>query len=169
MTSTGIFQTRIALFGMAFFLLTGCATSSKLSSSVGTKGPIPPGKVAISPGGGLLGDAIGTELLGYGYDVVSTSQVHAIFGQGYWSSSTLLAPKHLEQLRKKGVGMLLTLTPSNLYGGVPQSAVIRLIDVTNGETLAAVNWQSGDYTSASSRLVESSREIAAALMRSLPE
>jgi len=153
-----------SVLAMAFFLV-GCSTS-RVSSTTRISETLPSNKIAVAPGS-VLADAVGVELFQYGYDVVPASMVDVVVGKKYWiSNSDFLTPQNMSKLRAKGIGSLLVIRSSSEYGGVPQAAVVRLIDTSNLETLAAVNWQ-GDST-LSSELVKAAAQIASELRKGFP-
>jgi hypothetical protein len=71
---------RIAI-ALVLVLAVGCA-ESKVSQSVGQpyKGPRVK-SIAISPGGGVLGDAVGVELFNKGFSVVDSGEAGRLLGR----------------------------------------------------------------------------------------
>jgi hypothetical protein len=157
------------LFLLAVVILfQGCSMGPKVSSTFRTVTELPKGKLAIAPTSGVLGDAIGVELFQRGYDVMSATQINALYRRLHFDIWQGLTRANLSELHKSGIGMLLIVRAGTSYGILPQSAVVQVLDARDGETLAAVNWDSGDDWSISNPgIVAAAKQIANELDRGL--
>ena len=124
--------------------LGGCASSKVTQSIVVPPNSGPPIKIiAISPGGGVLGEAVGVELFNLGYTIVDPGQTMQIAGRYNLSEIELGQPKSLDVLREEKIDALLVVKGTSGYDGRPQSASARVVSTATGQIVAAVSWQNG--------------------------
>lgn len=165
------------LSGLLFLsVLPGCA-SSKITQSI----TAPPNAgplikiIAISPGGGVLGEAVGVELFNLGYTIVDPGQTMQIAGRYSLSEFELGQPKSLEVLRDEKIDALLIVKGTSGYDGRPQNATARVVSTHTGQIVAGLSWQNGwggQEGSMADRMKRkdvagAAREIAQGLRRSL--
>jgi hypothetical protein len=133
---------RIAV-ALALVLTVGCA-GSKVSQSVGKPYQGPRVKtIAVSPGGGVLGDAVGVELFNKGFAVVDPGEAGRLLGRSDVSELEISSRPSLETLREKGVEALLVVKVALGVDGLPQSASVKLTSTRTQEVIAAISWQNG--------------------------
>src|SRR5713101_1560573 len=114
----------LALLVMA--LASGCATS-KVVSSIGTPYSGPRIKsIAISPGGGVLAEAVGVELFNLGYRVIDPGQMERLVGRSNVSEFEIGTPKSLEALHAEGIDALLIVKSTTRSTGRTDAASVRL-------------------------------------------
>jgi hypothetical protein len=94
--------------------------------------------IALSPGGGVLGDAVAVELFNRGYTVVDPSETGRILGRNNLSEIELSSGTSLEALQGKGVDALLVVKTAVASDGLPQSASARLTSTRTQEVVAAI-------------------------------
>jgi hypothetical protein len=148
------------------FLSFGCSCP-EVSQTRRTEGQSAGNRILVIPESTVLGNAIGVELFQRGFDVVEGPRARSIFQKYpiYWRTLTL---EQLNALKKEGLDYVLTVESSELYEGVPQNAVINLLNTQNGEIVAAVNWQSGDdFFTTSTGVVDAANQITNELIRGL--
>ena len=128
---------------MALASIAGCA-SAKISAPQHLQ-PLPETveAVALAPSGGVLADAIGTELFNLGFRVVDTQQTSSFLVRMNLDEIELLEHKSLAAFQERGVGAVLSVKSIGGYDGKPQSATVRVISTRSGELIGAVNWQNG--------------------------
>lgn len=99
--------------------------------------------VALAPSGGVLADAIGTELFNHGIQVIDTQETSNYLVRLNLDEIELMQPKTLSALRGRGITALLSVKSVAGYDARPQSATVRVVSTQTGELVAAVNWQNG--------------------------
>ena len=128
---------------VAMLLVFGCA-SSKVSQTINTTHSGPKIRaVALSPGGGVLADAIGVELFNRGFTVMDPSQAGTLLGRSDLTEFEIATSPNLQALSEKGVDALLVVKSANAADGKPQSASVRLTNTKTQQVVAAVSWQNG--------------------------
>jgi len=133
---------RIAVV-LVLVLAVGCA-GSKVSQSVGQpyKGPRVK-SIAVSPGGGVLGDAVGVELFNKGFSVVDPGEAGRLLGRSDLSELEISSGPSLETLQEKGVEALLVVKVAIGVDGLPQNASVKLTSTRTQRVIAAISWQNG--------------------------
>lgn len=125
------------------FLMWSCASSQISQTAVRPyRGP-KPSSIALSPGGGVLGEAIGLELFNRGYTVVDPDETARMVGRSDLTEFEVSQAAGLEALRDKGIDALLVVKTVAGYDGRPQSATARLTATADGQIISAVTWQNG--------------------------
>jgi len=121
----------------------GCA-GTKMSSPQNLR-PLPElvTTLALAPSGGVLADAIGTELFNQGVQVIDTQQMSNYMVRWNLDEIELLQPTNLSTMREDGISAFLTVRTVAGYDDKPQSAAVRVVSTLNGELIAAVSWQNG--------------------------
>ena len=99
--------------------------------------------VALMPGGGVMADAIGIELLNYNLNVIDTTQVTNFMVRENLNEIEITQPKNLSRLTADGIDAVILVKSTAGYDGKPQSASVRIVRTTNGQLVAGANWQNG--------------------------
>lgn len=123
-------------------LLVGCA-GSRLSSIQNAK-PISQNinRIAIAPGSGPFGEAIGVELFNMGFQVVDANEAAGLIGRAGLKEFELYTPKGNSVLRAQGIEAVIT-AKAVAVDGTPESASVRVTNTTDGRILAGITWQNG--------------------------
>ena len=133
-------QTSITL--IIIFILSGCSTSSM--SVKQAQGPIKKVEsLAIAPGSGVLGDAVGLELFNLGMNVMDANQANSIVGRAGLSEFEVTTTKGYATLRDKGIDAVLSVKAIIANDGTPESASIRVTETDQGKIIAGVSWENG--------------------------
>lgn len=112
-------------------------TSSKSQQDFNIK------SIALMPNGGILADAVGTELLNYGYNVIDATTVSSIMIRNNIEEVEITLPKNLSVFAEMEIDALLVLRAVAGYDDKPQSATFRLLDTKSGAIIAGGTWQNG--------------------------
>jgi hypothetical protein len=132
------------LFVLALVVLSISCASSKVSQTINTTYSGPKIKtIALSPGGAVLGDAIGVELFNRGFTVVDPTEAGTLLGRRDLTEFEIATTPNLQTLSSKGVDALLVVKSANASDGKPQSASVRLTSTKTQQLAAAVSWQNG--------------------------
>lgn len=136
----------IALFSVLFvtvFLVFGCA-SSKLNVSR-SPGALPQSVqvIALMPSGGVLADAIGIELLRYGFEIVDTSTLTSIMVRCNLTELELAEPQNIRKLNEQGIDTILLVKSVAGYDNRPESASVKLVATATGRLIIGATWQTG--------------------------
>lgn len=129
----------------AFFmlLLTSCA-GSKISQPINPRPlPEPIIRIALAPSGGVLADAIGTELFNDGFEVIDAQATSNFLIRANVDEIEILQPKSLATFRSVGIQAVLNVKTVGGYDEKPQSASVRVVSTINGEIIAGSSWQNG--------------------------
>lgn len=156
-------------------LAAGCA-GSKMSVVQPHQGPTQDiSRVAIAPGSGVFGEAIGLELFNRGLTVVDAQEAVAIVGRAGLREFEITSTRGFEVLREKGIDAVLTAKSVDAGDGTPESASVRVTETKTGKVIAGVTWQNGwggmrgsiaDRTMRKN-LTDAANEIASELVRRL--
>lgn len=134
-------QALLSLIGIG--LVAGCAGSSM---SIVQPGNLPShsiARLALAPGSGVLGEAIGLELFNRGLTVVDTSEAVAIIGRVGLQEFEVTTAKGFAALHESGIDSVLIVKAVAAADGTPESASVRLTDTGSGEIIAGITWQNG--------------------------
>jgi len=124
-------------------LMTGCAGTKMSVPQTLRPLPEPVTAVALAPSGGVLADAIGTELFNQGIQVIDTQQMSNYMVRWNLDEIELLQPTNLATMRENGISAFLSVRTVAGYDDKPQSASVRVVSTLNGELVAALTWQNG--------------------------
>ena len=124
-------------------LMWSCASSQVSQTSQRPYTGPKPSSIALSPGGGVLGEAIGLELFNRGYTVVDPDETARMVGRSDLSEFEVSQAAGLSALRDKGIDALLVVKSVAGNDGRPQSATARLTATNDGQIISAVTWQNG--------------------------
>ena len=140
---TRLATSSLVLAGVLLLISVGCA-GSRISQSISQpyKGPRVR-SIALSPGGGVLGDAVGVELFNRGFSVVDPGEAGRLLGRSDLSELEISTGASLEALQGKGIDALLVVKMAAGEDGLPQSASVRLTNTRTQQVIAAISWQNG--------------------------
>lgn len=125
-------------------IATGACSGAKVSAPVNLRPlPEPVSAIALAPSGGVLADAIGTELFGQGFQVIDTQEMTNYLVRLNLDEIELSQPRSLARLRERGIQAVMNVRAVAGYDDKPQSATVRLVSTQNGEIIAAVSWENG--------------------------
>lgn len=131
------------LVGAIGLVMTGCAgTQMSIPQNLRPLAE-PVTAIALAPSGGVLADAIGTELFNQGLHVIDTQQMTNYMVRWNLEEIELMQPASLEAMKEQGISAFLTVRSVSGYDERPQSASVRVVGTSTGELLAAVTWQNG--------------------------
>ena len=123
--------------------LAGCA-SSKMSVSRNPNAlPQKISTIALMPSGGPMADAIGIELLNYGYNIIDTGTVTGYMARYNLDEIELVMPKNITRLADDGIDTVLIVRSVGGYDDRPESATTRLVSTSNGQVIIGSTWQNG--------------------------
>ncbi|MDV2503822.1 MAG: hypothetical protein RX318_07695 [bacterium] len=97
--------------------------------------------IAIAPGSGVLGEAVGVELFNRGITIVDANEATVILGRAGLKEYEFTTYNGVAALRAKGIGAVLAAKSVDANDGTPESAVVRLTETEGGRLIAAVTWQ----------------------------
>lgn len=127
------------------------------------------------PSGGVLADAIGLELLQFGFDIIDTAQVSSILIRDNLSEIELAQPQNLLRLHHDGIEAVIIAKSVAGYDSKPQSINVKIIQTLTGRVMTGANWQNGRGggigsaadQSARVGLVEAAQQIAIVVGQSI--
>lgn len=119
--------------------------------------------IALAPQGGPLADAIGIELLGFGFQVFDTGHVSNLMVRMNVSEVEIFEPQNLRRLKTEGMDSVLQVRTVAYAGAshVLKSATVKLTSTETGMVLAGVSWDG------KSGVAEAGKHIAKALGNAL--
>ena len=158
----------IIFLGIAF-ILTGCY-SSKVSKVTGSLNRNI--RIALSPSGGILADAIGIELFNQGFTIIDTQQMQGILARLNLTEVEISQAVNLKELANQGIDAIMIVKSVAGYDDQPQSISLRINDTNEWKMIAGITWQNGgggQRGSAADRtmrkdITEASKEIVDALI-----
>lgn len=122
-------------------LVAGCAAGSKMSVVQSSQLPARPiARLAIAPGSGALGDAIGLELVNRGLTVIDANEASAIVGKAGLEEFEVTTAEGFAALQERGVDAILVAESVDARDGTPESASVRVTYVATGEFIAGITW-----------------------------
>lgn len=126
------------------FVLAGCVTSSQVNV-VRSQAPFedPIRTIALMPSGGVLADAIGLELLRFGFNVIDTGKITSLMIRDNINEIEITQPQNLSRLRADGIDAVILVKSVAGYDGRPQSASVKIVHTKTGQLVAGANWQNG--------------------------
>jgi len=95
------------------------------------------------PNGGILSDAVGTELLNYGFNIIDATTVSSIMIRNNIEEIEITLPQNLSVFADMQIDGLLVVKSVAGYDDRPQSATFRLIDTKTSSVIAGGTWQNG--------------------------
>lgn len=124
-------------------ILYGCSTAPMLNVAASPIRDEQIRTVALAPNSGVLGDAIGFELIKYGFEVFDTAQVSSMMVRMNLNEIEILEPQNLKKLKTKGIDSMLQVRVVAGYDGRPQSASVKMVSTSTGKIMAGASWQNG--------------------------
>jgi hypothetical protein len=152
----------------AIVCLAGCV-SPQLNVSAPPGGSEPIRTVALAPNGGALADAIGLELLNFGFEVFDTAQVSSLMVRMNLTEIEILEPQNLLLLKGQGIDCMLQVRAVAGYDDRPQSATVKLVSAATGKLMAGATWQNGRGGQQGSAADQDARIDLAAAARQIAE
>ena len=95
------------------------------------------------PSGGALADAIGIELLNYGYQIIDTAAITGYMARYNLNEFELTMPQNISKLSNDGIDTVLLVKTVAGYDGRPESATAKLVATSTGQVIVGVTWQNG--------------------------
>lgn len=133
---------RFCICAILLFII-GCAAPQirVIRSPVPLDSPIR--TIALMPSGGVLADAIGVELLNYGFEVIDSGKITSLMIRDNLNEIEIIQPQNLRKLEEDGIDSILLVKSVAGYDRRPQSASVKLILTNTGRIVAGANWQNG--------------------------
>lgn len=138
---------RISLLLLSLYLA-GCS-GSYVRSTYSKNAPAKDSYVLGIASENTLSDAIGNELLRYGFTIVERSRIQAVLEELKLSASGVLLPNNLKQVGNILSVDALVFTTVQSDASNPNtvgSASIKVVDVESGQLLAGVNYQNRNFS-----------------------
>jgi len=135
----GYIKFNIILVALLVFI--GCAGSriniskSAYDVSVST--------IALMPSGGIMADAIGIELMNYGFNIFDTAITTSYMVRLNLSELEFAHPQNLRKLADDGIDAILIVKAVAGYDNRPNSATVRLVATKTGQIIIGGTWQNG--------------------------
>ena len=107
---------QIALALVSTALLWGCASSKVSSLPVSSQTKHTVKVIAFAPGGGLLADAVGVELLNRGFTVIDSTTTSSMMIRLNLNEVEITRPEGLAKLKDQGIDAFLAKRSPN-FGG----------------------------------------------------
>jgi hypothetical protein len=130
-------------------------------------------KLAIAPGSGVLGDAVGVELFNRGLTIIDPQEAIAIIGRVGLSEFEVTSTNGFKALQEKGIDAVLGVKSVDALDGTPESASVRVTDTATGQIIAGITWQNGNkglgliYLLTRKNLHQAANDIAGKLAKRL--
>lgn len=128
---------------LLLWLVAACASSKMSVTSHPQAQSKVVSRVAIAPGSGVLGEAIGVELFNSGLTIVNSNEALTIIGRLGLKEFELTSAKGYAALREAGIDSVLAAQSVFAMDGTPESASIRITATDRGEIIAGITWQNG--------------------------
>jgi hypothetical protein len=135
------------LFLSLFFILgvLSCCASPQIKSAIAPKAYSTDPTIGIASNNAFA-DAIGTELIFYGFKVIERSNLYSLVEEQVLGQTGVLREKELIKAGKiLNIDALVFVNTNwdNYNPGKVAAAVVRVVDVQSGQVLASVNYQNG--------------------------
>lgn len=124
-------------------VLNGCASAVLNISRNPNQLPQKINKIALMPSGGPLADAVGIELLNFGYEIIDTTAVTGYMARYNLNEMELIMPQNINKLSTDGIDTVLLVKTVAGYDGRPESATAKLVATSTGSVIVGVTWQNG--------------------------
>src|SRR3990167_2439648 len=133
----------LVLLSLTSLMVTGCAAPQV--NVVRSKAPLesPIRTIALMPSGGILADAIGLELLRFGFNIIDTGKVSSLMIRANLTEIEITQPHNLSRLFTDGIDAVILVKSVAGYDGRPQSASVKIVHTQTGQLIAGANWQNG--------------------------
>jgi len=134
---------KIYLYVFMALVLNGCAMAVMNISRNPNQLPQKVNKIALTPSGGALSDAIGIELLNSGYQIIDSTTITGYMARYNLDEIELTTPQNISKLSNDGIDTVLLVKTVAGYDGRPESATAKLVATSTGQLIAGVTWQNG--------------------------
>jgi len=133
----------LVLLSLTCLMVTSCAAPQV--NVVRSKAPLesPVHTIALMPSGGILADAIGLELLRFGFNVIDTGKISGLMIRDNLNEIEITQPQNLSRLFSDGIDAVILVKSVAGYDERPQSASVKIVHTKTGQLLAGANWQNG--------------------------
>jgi hypothetical protein len=134
----------ILILSVSVFSFVGCASQSMEVSRPSSPSTKSVKKLALMPGGGVLADAVGIQMMSQGFIIIDMTSSTPVSARVDMTELELTKPQNLKSLADEfGVDGVIIVKTVGGYDGKPNSVVARVIDTRTGVLLAGVTWQNG--------------------------
>ena len=99
--------------------------------------------IALLPGGGVAADAIGIELMQYGFNIYDTETTSSIMIRLNLEEIEFSDPINLKKLSDMGINSILKVKTVSGYDDRPNTIVVKLVDTDTAQLIVGANWQNG--------------------------
>ncbi|MEY5014430.1 MAG: hypothetical protein RIS92_788 [Verrucomicrobiota bacterium] len=135
---------RTILIAALSLQMVGCASQRMDISRSSNPASANVKRIGLMPGGGVLSEAIGIQLMNLGFDVVDMGVATNTSTRINLNEIEFAQQANLKDLANKyGVDCVLIVKSVGGYDGKPSSAAARLLDTRTGSLLSGVTWQNG--------------------------
>jgi hypothetical protein len=133
----------LLLLSLTCLMVTGCAAPqvNVVRSQAPLESPIR--TIALMPSGGVLADAIGLELLRFGFNVIDTGKISGLMIRDNLNEIEITQPQNLSRLYNDGIDAVILVKSVAGYDGRPQSASVKIVHTKTGQLVTGANWQNG--------------------------
>ena len=136
------------------------ALTACVGAKISTPQQVPPlshpvQSIAFSPSGGVMADAVGTELFNQGFNIFDTRQTSSLMIRYNLNELEVMRPSALAD---EGIDAFLVVRTVAGYDGKPESVSVRAVSPRTGEVVAALTWQTGHGGQAGSILDRAKRK-----------
>jgi len=140
---TMIHSVLLVLASLICVIVVGCAAPQV--NVVRSQAPLerPIHTIALMPSGGVLADAIGLELLRFGFNVIDTGKISGLMIRDNLNEIEITQPQNLSRLNNDGIDAVILVKSVAGYDGRPQSASVKIVHTKTGQLVAGANWQNG--------------------------
>ena len=113
----------LLLLSLTFLIVTGCAAPqvNVIRSQAPIEGPIR--TIALMPSGGALADAIGLELLRFGFNIIDTGKISGLMIRDNLNEIEITQPQNLSRLYNDGIDAVILVKSVAGYDGPPKARV----------------------------------------------
>jgi hypothetical protein len=115
--------------------LSGCATSKLSSAPTASQVKHSVEVIALSPGGGIIADAVGVELANRGFTIIDPTSTSSMMVRLNLNEIEISRPEGLAKLKEQGIDAFLTVRAAGGYDEQPQSASARMNSTHNGKII----------------------------------
>lgn len=138
-----VYSVLLLVLSLTCLMVTGCAAPqlNVVRSQTPLESPIR--TIALMPSGGVLADAIGLELLRFGFNVIDTGKISGLMIRDNLNEIEVTQPQNLSRLYNDGIDAVILVRSVAGYDGRPQSASVKIVHTKTGQLVAGVNWQNG--------------------------
>ena len=125
------------------FLVSRCAGPSMNVSRSPNMVPHAVKTLALMPSGGVLADAIGIELLKFGFDIVDSATVTSYMARINLTELEFAYPQNIRKLLDQGIDTILLVKSVAGYDKASESASVKLVSTATGRLIIGATWENG--------------------------